>query len=131
MVIADQPTQEDMKRYGVRWLHANGTCPKCGYDQWQAEDAMEAGDKPTEHVWDVTFLEVLTDTRELATGEAQSVMKGQPEGVSNSTAIYCESHCINCRHSHTSSFMGPRTYSDIARKQVEFLRGDFKKEGCQ
>jgi len=92
---------------------------------------MEAGDKPTEHVWDVTFLEVLTDTRELATGEAQSVMKGQPEGVSNSTAIYCESHCINCRHSHTSSFMGPRTYSDIARKQVEFLRGDFKKEGCQ
>ena len=134
MLISDPYTQEDMKRYGTRWLHDSGTCPKCGYDMVKAFDAEIAGEKPTDKVWDITFLEVLVVgdfeiTREVATGDAQSVLRGHPTGVSNTTVIYCESHCINCRHSHKSEFMGPRTYRDIARKQVEFLTMDFNKEG--
>ena len=129
MLISDPYTEEDMRRYGTRWLHDSGTCPKCGYDMMKADDAEIAGEQPTANVWDITFLEVLTDTRELATGDAQSVLRGHPTGVSNTTAIYCESHCINCRHSHKSSFMGPRSYRDIARKQVEFLTMDYNKGG--
>ena len=129
MLISDPYTEEEMRRYGTRWLHDSGTCPKCGYDMMKADDAEIAGEQPTANVWDITFLEVLTDTRELATGDAQSVLRGHPTGVSNTTAIYCESHCINCRHSHKSEFMGPRTYRDIARKQVEFLTMDYNKGG--
>lgn len=129
MLISDPYTEEEMRRYGTRWLHDSGTCPKCGYDMMKADDAEIAGEQPTANVWDITFLEVLTDTRELATGDAQSVLRGHPTGVSNTTAIYCESRCINCRHSHRSQFMGPRTYRDIARKQVEFLTMDFNKAG--
>jgi len=100
----------------------------------KADDAEFAGEQPTADVWSIIFLEVLVtgdfeETCELATGDAQSVLGGQPAGVSNTTAIYCESHCLNCRHNHKSSFMGPRTYSDIARKQVEFLTMDFNKGG--
>lgn len=127
MLISDPYTEEDMRRYGTRWLHDHGTCPKCGYDMMKADDAEFAGEKPTADVWDITFLEVLTDTHELATGDAQSVLRGHPTGVSNTTVIYCESRCINCRHSHKSEFMGPRTYRDIARKQVEFLTMDYNK----
>lgn len=128
MTISDPPTEEEYRRYGRRSLHPFGTCPNCGYNHDKADDAEYAGEQPTANVWDITFIEVLTETRELATGDAQSVAKGHPSGVSNTTAIYCKSHCINCRHSHTSSFMGPRTYRDIARKQVEFLTNDFWKE---
>ena len=129
MLISDPYTEEDMRRYGTRWLHDQGTCPKCGYDMIKADDAEIAGEQPTANVWDITFLEVLTNTRELAKGDAQSVFRGHPTGVSNTTVIYCESHCINCRHSHKSEFMGPRTYRDIARKQFEFLTMDYNKGG--
>ena len=129
MLIPNPYTEEDMRRYGTRWLHDYGTCPKCGYDADKADDAEFAGEKPTADVWDITFLEVLTDTRELATGATRSVLGGHPTGVSNTTEIYCESRCINCRHSHRSQFMGPRSYRDIARKQVEFLKMDFNKGG--
>jgi hypothetical protein len=134
MLISDPYTEEDMRRYGTRWLHDIGTCPKCGYDADKADDAEFAGEQPTADVWDITFLEVLVVgdfevTRELATGDGRSVLGGHPTGVSNTTAIYCESRCINCRHSHKSTFMGPRSYRDIARKQVEFLTMDFNKGG--
>jgi hypothetical protein len=122
MLVTDPPTQEERNKYGVHYLHSDGTCPRCSYDMVRADDACDDGKADTAYVWKVHFIEVMTGSREVATQENAT-------GESNSTIIFCKSTCINCGLTGESSFMGPRTISDIARKQVEFLRHDYKKSG--
>lgn len=125
VVISEPPTQEEFNKYGEHYLHIDGTCPRCSYDMVQADDAFEnglpnfKGKADTNYVWKVHFIEVMTGSREVAT-EDNAI------GESNSTIIFCKSRCINCDLAHESSFMGPRTLNDIARKQVEFLHMDYK-----
>ena len=126
VAISEPPTQEEFNKYGEHYLHIDGTCPRCSYDMVQADDKFENG-RPnfkskadTNYVWKVHFIEVMTDSREVATEDNAT-------GESNSTIISCKSACLNCGLAGESSFMGPRTLSDIARKQVEFLRRDYKK----
>ena len=122
MIISDPPTQEECDKYGEHYLHIDGTCPRCSYDMVRADDAFDDGKADTVYVWKVHFIEVMTGSREVAT-EDNAI------GESNSTIIFCKSKCMNCGLAGESSFMGPRTLSDIARKQVEFLWLDHKKSG--
>ena len=121
-VISEPPTQEERNKYGEHYLHIHGTCPRCSYDMVRAFDASDDGKADTNYVWKVHFIEVMTDSREVATQDNAT-------GESNSTIIYCKSACMNCGLADESSFMGPRTYPDIARKQVEFLWLHYKKSG--
>ena len=127
IVISEPPTQEEFNKYGERYLHHDGTCPRCSYDMVQADDAFEngrpnfKGKADTDYVWKIHILEVMADSHEVA-------MRYIAPDESNSTIIFCKSKCMNCGLAHESSFMGPRTLTDIARKQVEFLHRDYKKE---
>jgi hypothetical protein len=123
MIVSDPPTQEERDKYGEHYLHIDGTCPHCSYDMVRADDAFDEGKADTNYVWKVHFIEVMTDSREVATQDNAT-------GESNSTIIFCKSKCINCGLAGESSFMGPRTLNDIARKQVEFLWLDYEKSGA-
>ena len=117
--VSEPPTQEEFQKYGEVFFHCVGTCLDCGHGLEQANDAYDSGDDDLGEVWRAHFIEVLNDSHVVATQDNTT-------GESNSTVIYCTYRCRSCGYSGRSSFMGPRTLNDIARKQVEFMRLDYK-----
>ena len=111
----EPPTMEDYDLFGVESAHDGGwqACPECGYDKITAGDLFDVGEVEHENVF---YLRTISFP-----------IMGREPGSMNSVSLYVLYECFNCEFSGTCTMMGPRTPRDLVRKQMEFMRLDYKK----
>ena len=111
----EPPTLEDYDFLGVESAHDGGwqACPECGYDKLKAADLFDASEAEHENVF---YLRTV-----------YFPIVGREPGAMNSVSLYVLYECFSCKFSGTCTMMGPRTPDDLVRKQMEFMRLDYKK----
>ena len=107
--LENPPTHLNFNDHADRWRHDGGwsNCPRCDYGKIEADQKFDAGEAEHDEVMLVEVIEF-------------------PIPETKATEIYVRYECCCCLLSGVVSFVGPRPKRDIIRKQMEFMRNDYR-----